>query len=99
GAHNDGTHLLPEILRRLDAAYRSAPRRSLEGRTLGRAWLLMSERARNATRRQLAAVLRRRLRRRQLRPVRDHDTEEERRRQDFFLAPNNFVVGGIRFYL
>jgi predicted AlkP superfamily phosphohydrolase/phosphomutase len=96
GAHNDATHLLPEILRRLDAAYRSLPSRSLEGRTLGWAWTAMPERLRNTARKHLATVLRCRLRRRQLRAPRDHDTDDERRTQAFFMSPNNFVVGGVR---
>jgi hypothetical protein len=47
----------------------------------------------------LAAVLRTRLRRRELRAPRDWDTDEERQAQAFFLSPNNFAVGGVRFNL
>jgi predicted AlkP superfamily phosphohydrolase/phosphomutase len=99
GPHYDGTHLLPEILRRLDAAYRSAPERSLEGRALGRAWMLMPRRLRDAVRVPAAAALRARLRPRDLPPARDYDTDEERRGQAFFVSPNNFVVGGVRINL
>lgn len=99
GPHYDGTHLLPEILRRLDAAYRAPPNRSLGGRTLGHAWAGMPGLSRTATRKALAALLRRRLGRRRLRAPRDYDTDEERRSQDFFMSPNNFVVGGVRINL
>jgi predicted AlkP superfamily phosphohydrolase/phosphomutase len=99
GPHYDGTHLLPEILRRLDRAYRSPPRRSLEGRTLGQAWAALPARTRGWAGAPLAALLRLRAARRQLRPPRDYDTDEERRTQDFFMSPNNFVVGGVRFNL
>jgi predicted AlkP superfamily phosphohydrolase/phosphomutase len=44
-------------------------------------------------------MLRARARRRDLRAPRDHDTDEERRAQDFFTSPNNFVVGGVRINL
>jgi predicted AlkP superfamily phosphohydrolase/phosphomutase len=98
-AHYDATHLLPEILRRLDTAYRSPPARSLEGRTLGRAWSAMPRRWRQATGRPLAALLRTRLERRRLEAPRDYDTDEERRAQAFFMSPNNFVVGGVRINL
>jgi predicted AlkP superfamily phosphohydrolase/phosphomutase len=85
GPHHDGTHLLPEILRRLDAAYRGEavrrPRREV---------------ARRVPMRLLAAALRRRLRDHELGEARDDETAQERRRQLFFRSPNNFVVGGIR---
>jgi predicted AlkP superfamily phosphohydrolase/phosphomutase len=96
GPHHDGTHLLPEILRRLDRAYRSPLERSLEGRALGRLWAGMPEWLRRIARPGLAAVLRTRLRRRNLRAPADFDTEEQRRSQAFFMSPNNFVVGGVR---
>ncbi len=99
GPHYDGTHLLPEILRLLDAAYRSAPERSPEGRALGRAWMLIPRRWRDVVRKPLAAALRTRARRRDLPPPHDYDTDEQRRAQAFFLSPNNFVVGGVRINL
>lgn len=99
GPHYDGTHLLPEILRRLDRSYRSTAARSLEGRTLGRAWSAMPAWARAPARGTLASVLRSRLKRRDLRAPRDYDTDDERRAQSFFMSPNNFVVGGVRINL
>jgi predicted AlkP superfamily phosphohydrolase/phosphomutase len=100
GPHYDGTHLLPEILRRLDGAYGAdQPRRSLGGRFLGWAWSGMPGWLRERTRRPLAAVLRGRAKRRRLRAPRDYDTDHERRTQAFFVSPNNFVVGGVRINL
>ncbi|MEA2159847.1 MAG: hypothetical protein QOD66_2227 [Solirubrobacteraceae bacterium] len=99
GPHYDGTHLLPEILRRLDAAYRSTPERSLLGRAAGRVWTGMPEFLRAGTRKPLAALLRARVRQREMRAPRDYDTDDERRAQAFYTSPNNFVVGGVRVNL
>lgn len=99
GPHYDGTHLLPEILRRLDRAYRTPLERSLEGRALGRVWAALPDWLRTVARPGLAALLRTRLRRRALHPPADFDTDEQRRSQDFFMSPNNFVVGGVRVNL
>jgi predicted AlkP superfamily phosphohydrolase/phosphomutase len=99
GPHYDGTHLLPEILRRLDGVYRAAPDRSLEGQLLGSAWRRMPGWARRAAGRPLAAVLRTRLRRRDFPRPPEYETAEQRRAQAFFMSPNNFVVGGVRINL
>jgi predicted AlkP superfamily phosphohydrolase/phosphomutase len=99
GPHYDATHLLPEILRRLDTAYRAPLRRSLAGRVLGRVWLALPERLRKLARKPLAAALRKRAQRRELRAPRADETEEERRAQSFFMSPNNFAVGGVRINL
>ncbi len=99
GPHYDGTHLLPEILRRLDRAYTTPLGRSAEGRALGQIWAAMPDFSRGIARPGLAAALRTRLRRRELPAPPDFDTEEQRRSQDFFMSPNNFVVGGVRINL
>lgn len=99
GPHYDGTHLLPEILRRLDRAYQSPLQRSREGRALGKLWAGMPESLRAVVRPGLAALLRTRLRRRDLSAPADFDTDEQRRSQAFFASPNNFVVGGVRVNL
>jgi predicted AlkP superfamily phosphohydrolase/phosphomutase len=99
GPHYDGTHLLPEILRRLDGAYRAAPERSLEGRLLAGAWKSMPAWARRAAGRPVSAVLRTRLKRREFRRPPEYETAEQRRDQLFFMSPNNFVVGGVRINL
>jgi hypothetical protein len=98
-AHHDGTHLLPEILRRLDRAYRGAEPRSPWGAALGRAWLAAPAGWRERGRAPLARLLRRRLAQVQLDHARDFDTDDERRSQAFFMSPNNFVVGGVRINL
>jgi predicted AlkP superfamily phosphohydrolase/phosphomutase len=97
--HYDGTHLLPEILRRLDSDYRSQWPRSLEGRVLGRLWMGLSPAARAAGGRALAALLRTRLRRRRMPTPPGYETDAQRRSQAFFMSPNNFVVGGVRINL
>lgn len=99
GPHHDGTHLLPEILRRLDQAYRFAPQRSLEGRLLGKGWRLTPSWLRRVLIKPLAAMLRARAGRRHLPAARDSETDDERRAQAFFMSPNNFVVGGVRINL
>jgi predicted AlkP superfamily phosphohydrolase/phosphomutase len=92
GPHNDGTHLLPEILRALDGAYRGIRRRSWKHRAVAGAWLATSDPIRS----HLRPLLAKRLRDRPSGPAHDHETEEQRRAQQFFLSPNNFVVGGVR---
>lgn len=99
GPHYDATHLLPEILRRLDTAYERGIDRSWQGRTLGGIWNAMPASARNGAGRVMARALSQRAEKRRLRPVRDGETEEERRAQLFFMSPNNFVVGGVRINL
>ncbi len=99
GPHFDATHLLAEILRRLDGAYRGSTGRSWQGRALGRGWSAMPAGARAASAPVLARALARRAAQRQLRPVREDDAAAERAQQLFFMTPNNFVVGGIRVNL
>ena len=96
GAHNDGTHLLPEMLRRLDAAYKKTLHRSRRGRGLSRIWSGLPASLRHAFSPALAWVVRRALRFRPQGDARDGETEDERRHQAFFLSPNNFVIGGVR---
>lgn len=99
GPHYDATHLLPETLRRLDAAYQGRVTRSWQGRALGGAWRSMPGSSRAAVARLLAPALRARADARELRAVRDLETDAERQQQLFFMSPNNFVVGGIRINL
>jgi predicted AlkP superfamily phosphohydrolase/phosphomutase len=83
GPHHDGTHLLEEVLRRIDLADRLAGGESWSAawhRRLGDLKLLLRSTARRlkgAPRREFASAL-------------------ERARQRFFLAPNNYVYGGVR---
>jgi predicted AlkP superfamily phosphohydrolase/phosphomutase len=99
-AHYDGTHLLPEVLRRLDGVYGSLSLgRSRTGRSLSAAWDAMPARLRDASRRPLAALLRRHRGQRELKPLPEYETPEQRQTQAFFMSPNNYVVGGVRFNL
>jgi predicted AlkP superfamily phosphohydrolase/phosphomutase len=95
GPHNDGTHLLPEILRALDGVYRGSRLRSRTHRALAFAWDAASDPIRS----RLRGVVAKRLRARPAAPANDYETEEQRRAQLFFLSPNNFVVGGVRVNL
>jgi predicted AlkP superfamily phosphohydrolase/phosphomutase len=88
GPHHDGTHLLDELLRRIDRADSLAA----EGETTGaairrRLWDLRIR----------AMELAKRLLGRHPPPVREFVTPAERARQRFFLEPNNYVYGGVRF--
>jgi predicted AlkP superfamily phosphohydrolase/phosphomutase len=85
GPHHDGTHLLDEVLRRIDLVDRMAE----EGDSWG-----------DAFRRGLRA-LRFSLQRAAMRLVRPDRRREfisaaERAEQRFFLEPNNYVYGGVR---
>ncbi len=99
GPHYDGTHLLPETLRRLNACYRGQVQRSWQGRAFGAAWRTMPAASRTVAKPLVAGVLRSRASARQLGIVRDTETDDERREQLFFMSPNNFVVGGVRINL
>ncbi|MBV9310105.1 MAG: alkaline phosphatase family protein, partial [Solirubrobacterales bacterium] len=95
GPHNDGTHLLPEILRGFDRSYGGGGRRSLKHRALARAW----GGAPRPLQARLAPPVARRLQQRPATAAHDYETEEQRRAQRFFVSPNNFVVGGVRINL
>ncbi len=99
GPQYRGGHLLGEVLRVLDRCYRAAPRRSLIARTVGRTWTMSPNWLRSVLRKPLAAMQRARLARLDLPPTREHDTDDERRAQAFFVSPNNFAVGGVRINL
>ncbi len=99
GPHYDATHLLPEILRRLDGAYSARTSRAWQGRALGSVWLAFPPRGRAAAGPLITPVLAKRAARRHLRAAEENDTEAERRRQRFFMAPNNYVFGGVRINL
>ena len=97
GPHYDGTHLLEEILVRIDAAdwprarptaqFAKAVRSYLRGRA--RAMLTPS-----------AAAARRHVRRSLPTPCFDGDVgPANRASRRFFLSPNNFVYGGVRINL
>jgi hypothetical protein len=100
GPHNDGAHLLDEVLRRIDLADRIAA---------GESWSNATGRRFRALRRALERVIRRLTRpghtrpaRRSgprgggLTPAREFVSPGERAEQRFFLEPNNGVYGGVR---
>lgn len=98
GRHHDGTHLLGELLKRLDDAYRPGGaslspygllRRTLQGAQPA------ADRAARALR--VPGTLRRSMNRKL--GARAFGSAAERARQAFFIAPNNHVYGGIRFNL
>lgn len=98
GRHHDGTHMLGEILKRLDDSYRQGGagitaqgllRSSLQAlqpaaERIGGA-LGLPPRLRQALARKLGA--------------RAYGSAAERSRQAFFVEPNNHVYGGVRFNL
>ena len=99
GPHYDGTHLLDEVLRRIDLADRGERLRS------GPADLLKSA-ARSlppSLQRRAAAlaipVIRRRGASCALTPCPEFVEPDDRARQRFFVEPNNYVYGGVRLNL
>jgi predicted AlkP superfamily phosphohydrolase/phosphomutase len=100
GPHHDGTHLLDEVLSRIDRLDRDPS-------TLTRT---PKELIRRATR-SLPASLQRRLTAfavpaiqrttigRPLAPCPEYASPEDRARQRFFMEPNNYVYGGVRLNL
>ncbi len=98
GRHHDGTHLLGELLKRLDDAYRYG------GADRGLSTLLRRalQAARPAAKRTAAALrvperLTKPMARRIGEPA--YGSTTERARQAFYIGPNNSVCGGIRFNL
>jgi predicted AlkP superfamily phosphohydrolase/phosphomutase len=99
GPHYDATHLLPETLRRLDAAYDGGITGGAAMRAAKRLWAAAPASVKRAVQPAGMALLRRRLARHPLPVVRDWSTAQERAAARFYLAPNNFVYGGVRINL
>jgi predicted AlkP superfamily phosphohydrolase/phosphomutase len=99
GPHHDGTHMLDEVLTRIDAFDRNPPpvRGALDG--LKRASLSLP----HPLLRQLTAfatpVLRRHAPSRHLPSAAEYATPAARAQQHFFMEPNNYVYGGVRLNL
>ena len=98
-AHHDGTHLLDEVLSRIDGFDRDPPAvMGLLG-GLRRASISLPR----PLLRQMTAfavpALRRRALSRQLPPAAEYATAQDRARQRFFMEPNNYVCGGVRLNL
>jgi predicted AlkP superfamily phosphohydrolase/phosphomutase len=88
GPHYDGTHLLEEILIRVEGAERPRTENGFAVRLAQAAWGRLPESIRGA--------LRRRVRR--TRPARSSEAISRAGRR-YFLSPNNSVYGGIRINL
>ena len=90
GPHHDGTHLLDEMLRRIDLADRIA---AGEDRLSDAARRRLRELRQDLQR----AILRRLRGGADTGSIREFVSPVERVEQRFFLAPNNYVYGGVRF--
>jgi predicted AlkP superfamily phosphohydrolase/phosphomutase len=96
GPHHDGTHLLDEVLGRIDLFDRGPPNRTASWQLLGRGvGLLPGPVQRHLTAFAVPAI-RRRARSRTLVPCPEFASAGQRAQQRFFLEPNNYVYGGIR---
>jgi predicted AlkP superfamily phosphohydrolase/phosphomutase len=99
GPHHDGTHLLDEVLGRIDLFDRDPPARAGSLDVLRRtAGLLPGAVQRRITAFAVPAV-RRRARSRDLAPCPEFASAQARAHQRFFLEPNNYVYGGVRLNL
>ena len=96
GPHNDGTHLLDEVLSRFDWFDRGPPPLIATPRELLR-------RAAQSLERRVPAfavpTIRRTNAGRMLRPCPEFASPDDRARQRFFVEPNNYVYGGVRLNL
>ena len=100
GPHYDATHLLAEVLKRLDrAGGDAAPASSAVVRAAKRGWTELPRPVRRRLGPAAMAPLRLRLRRWPPEKSPDESTQEERRVQRFYPNPNNFVFGGVRVNL
>ena len=98
-SHHDATHLLEEVLRRLDEFERQGAAGGGQARRAKEAFLALPPSARRAARRPAAAVLRRAARRRRLENWWGEHADHDWTGQRWFLAPNNTVYGGVRINL
>ncbi len=98
-AHHDGTHLLDEVLRRIDLADRAGRSGRWPGDMLDRIMRRLSGKAGRGAGPLTLAEARRQLANQPLKPCREFARPAERARQRFFLEPNNYVYGGVRLNL
>jgi predicted AlkP superfamily phosphohydrolase/phosphomutase len=97
GPHYDGSHLLEEVLRRMDAADRGGPQGGLLARAVKAAWGALPAGARRRLSPATMALFRHWLRRFPPAPQADYDIgAAERASRRFFLEPNNSVYGAVR---
>jgi len=99
GPHYDGTHLLDEVLARLDLFNRVTPSgRGLKQMLKRAAAALPGHIQRNVTFFAMPAI-RRRIMGHELHPCPEFAEPKDRARQRYFMEPNNFVHGGVRLNL
>ena len=98
-AHYDGTHLLEEVLRRIDSADRVERSGWRAGGMLDWVAGRLAGTARRDSDMLSLAEARHRAAGRMLKPCREFATPRQRARQRFFLEPNNYVYGGVRLNL
>jgi predicted AlkP superfamily phosphohydrolase/phosphomutase len=98
-SHHDATHLLEEVLRRLDEFERNGPGGSGPARAAKRAFRALPTAARRGARRPVAAAVRRAAARRTLENWWGAHAGHDWTAQRWFLAPNNTVYGGVRINL
>ncbi len=96
--HFDGTHMLHEVLRRIDAYDSDGHADPTKLGAARRAYLRLPAAVRRGARRPIAALVRADARRREL-PEYWAFGEEDPASQRFFNTPNNTVYGGIRLNL
>jgi predicted AlkP superfamily phosphohydrolase/phosphomutase len=97
GPHYDGTHLLEEVLARIDAADTRRLRAGAKLRLGAATWNRLPGAVRDSLTPVTAAVLRRYLERQPAAPSFEGDRgPEDRARRRFFMSPNNSVYGGVR---
>lgn len=100
GPHYDGTHLLEEVLERMDAADRGGPRGGPAARAVKAAWGAVPGWAQWRLAPATMALFRRRLRRSPPSVADDYDLGPAKRaKRRFFVEPNNSVYGGVRINL
>jgi predicted AlkP superfamily phosphohydrolase/phosphomutase len=99
GPHYDGTHLLEEVLGRMDAADRGGPRGGPASRAVKAVWGALPAAAAARLTPAAMALLRRRLRRSPPAVAGDWLDPTKRAGRRFFVQPNNSVYGGVRINL
>ncbi len=98
-SHHDASHLLEEVLRRLDDHADHGLGGSAAARAVKRALLSLPSRARRRGAPAAAAMLRQAIKRRQLNNWWGTVGEYDWTGQRWFVAPNNTVYGGVRINL
>jgi predicted AlkP superfamily phosphohydrolase/phosphomutase len=100
GPHYDGTHLLEEVLERMDGADRGGPRGGPAARAVKAVWGALPAAARARLAPGAMALFRRWLRHAPPSAVDDWDLGPAKRAgRRFFVQPNNSVYGGVRVNL